>query len=115
MRSPLTRRDLLRSCTFGVGSIALAWLQQQRLVAEPIKPEERHAFDLAGHGGVAGTPGLLVGCAFDSSGKLRLIRHHRPGRGRTAPGIFANSALFQVNIVLLSAGRWGGARAWLRP
>jgi hypothetical protein len=46
MHLPFTRRDLLRSCTFGVGSLALAWLERERLFAEPVKPEERHAFDL---------------------------------------------------------------------
>jgi hypothetical protein len=45
---PLTRRQLLQHATFGVGSVALAWLlNEQRLLAEPAKPdlEPRH-FDL---------------------------------------------------------------------
>src|SRR5262245_55393891 len=43
----ISRRDWLRSSTFGVGSVALAWLlKNERLLAEPVKPEfERHAFD----------------------------------------------------------------------
>jgi hypothetical protein len=46
--TPVTRRQLLRESTFGVGSVALAYLlQQERLLAEPVKPdlEPRH-FDL---------------------------------------------------------------------
>src|SRR5207302_2910812 len=47
--SPPTRRELLRDCTFGVGSVALAWLlNEERLLAAPVRPElEKHAFDLA--------------------------------------------------------------------
>jgi hypothetical protein len=45
---PWTRRQLLQSCTFGVGSVALAWLlDQDRLLAEPVKPPlEKQHFDL---------------------------------------------------------------------
>src|SRR5438874_7436340 len=45
---PLTRRQLLHQGTFGVGSVALAWLlHQDRLLAEPTKTDlERKAFDL---------------------------------------------------------------------
>jgi hypothetical protein len=45
---PLTRRQLLQHGTFGVGSVALAWLlNEQRLLAEPAKPDlERKHFDL---------------------------------------------------------------------
>ena len=44
----LTRRQLLHHGTFGVGSVALAWLlNRQRLLAEPAKPDlERKHFDL---------------------------------------------------------------------
>lgn len=45
---PLSRRQLLHRGTFGVGSVALAYLlQRERLLAEPVKPdlEARH-FDL---------------------------------------------------------------------
>jgi hypothetical protein len=43
-----TRRQLLHAGTFGVGSVALAWLlNQDRLLAEPVKPElEKQHFDL---------------------------------------------------------------------
>jgi len=43
-----TRRRLIESGTFGVGSVALAWLlHQERLLAEPVKPDlERPHFDL---------------------------------------------------------------------
>src|SRR5262245_50816973 len=45
---PLNRRELLQHGTFGIGSVALAWLlNQQRLLAEPTKPDlERKHFDL---------------------------------------------------------------------
>ncbi len=45
---PISRRDWLRSSTFGVGSLGLAWLlNQDRLLAEPVRPElEPHHFDL---------------------------------------------------------------------
>ncbi len=45
---PLSRRQLLRDGTFGVGSVALAYLlHQERLLAEPAKPDlERKHFDL---------------------------------------------------------------------
>src|SRR5688572_6523958 len=45
---PLTRRQLLHSGTFGVGSVALAYLlNQERLLANPTvaNPEKQH-FDL---------------------------------------------------------------------
>src|SRR5947209_1486977 len=44
----LTRRQLLHHGTFGVGSVALAWLlNEQRLLAEPARPElEKKHFDL---------------------------------------------------------------------
>src|SRR2546423_2212151 len=44
----LSRRQLLGDATFGVGSVALAWLlNQARLLAEPTKPDlERRHFDL---------------------------------------------------------------------
>lgn len=44
----LTRRRLLASSTFGVGSVALAWLlNEQRLLAEPARPElAPRTFDL---------------------------------------------------------------------
>jgi hypothetical protein len=44
----LTRRQLLHRGTFGIGSVALAWLlNQQRLLAEPAKPDlEKKHFDL---------------------------------------------------------------------
>src|SRR5437763_7866722 len=44
----LTRRQLLHDGTFGIGSVALAWLlNQQRLLAEPAKPDlEKKHFDL---------------------------------------------------------------------
>ena len=43
-----TRRRVLHHGTFGVGSVALAYLlNQQRLLAEPVKPDlERAHFDL---------------------------------------------------------------------
>lgn len=45
---PLNRRQLLHHSTLGVGSMALAWLlNQDRLLAEPAKPDlERKHFDL---------------------------------------------------------------------
>jgi hypothetical protein len=45
---PLSRRQLLRDTTFGVGSVALAHLlQQQCLLAEPLKPDlDKQHFDL---------------------------------------------------------------------
>ena len=45
---PLSRRQLLRDSTFGVGSVALACLlRDQRLLAEPTKPDlERQRYDL---------------------------------------------------------------------
>jgi hypothetical protein len=49
MRSPhLTRRDALHAGTFGIGSVALAWLlDQDRLLAEPKRPElEPKHYDL---------------------------------------------------------------------
>ena len=44
----LSRRELLRASTFGVGSVALAWLlNEERLLANPTRPEpQQHAFDL---------------------------------------------------------------------
>jgi hypothetical protein len=44
----LSRRDVLRSGTFGIGSVALAWLlNRDGLLAEPMKPDlERKHFDL---------------------------------------------------------------------
>jgi hypothetical protein len=44
----LTRRQLLHHSTLGVGSVALAWLlHQERLLAEPMKPDlERKHYDL---------------------------------------------------------------------
>ncbi len=44
----LSRRELLRSCTFGVGSVALAWLlNEERLLAAPVRPElQKQHFDL---------------------------------------------------------------------
>ena len=44
----LTRRQLLQHGTYGVGSVALAWLlNQQRLLAEPAKPNlDKKHFDL---------------------------------------------------------------------
>src|SRR5262245_24437365 len=40
MPFPVTRRDWLRNSTFGVGSVALAWLlERERLLAEPARPE----------------------------------------------------------------------------
>ncbi len=44
----LSRRELLRSCTFGVGSVALAWLlNEERLRAAPVRPElQKQHFDL---------------------------------------------------------------------
>jgi len=43
-----TRRDILHSGTLGVGTVALAWLlNQDRLLAEPLKPDlEKKHFDL---------------------------------------------------------------------
>ena len=42
-----SRRELLHNTTFGVGTIALALLEQQRLRSEPAKPDlERKHFDL---------------------------------------------------------------------
>ncbi|OWK37857.1 DUF1501 domain-containing protein [Fimbriiglobus ruber] len=43
-----TRRDMLHSGTFGVGTVALAWLlNRDKLLAAPVKPElERKQFDL---------------------------------------------------------------------
>lgn len=51
MSSPhgiLSRRELLRSSTFGVGSVALAWLlNEERLLAVPTRPElQKQHFDL---------------------------------------------------------------------
>jgi hypothetical protein len=51
MASPsgiLSRRELLRASTFGVGSVALAWLlNEDRLLAVPARPEvEKPHFDL---------------------------------------------------------------------
>src|SRR5262245_16144883 len=45
---PLTRRELLQSSTFGVGTVALAWLlNQERLLSAPSRPElEKQVFDL---------------------------------------------------------------------
>ena len=45
----ISRRHLLHHGTFGVGSVALACLlQQQRLLAEPVKPDlERKLLDQA--------------------------------------------------------------------
>lgn len=45
---PLTRRQLLQHGTFGVGTVALAWLlNEQRLLAEPPKPDlDPKRFDL---------------------------------------------------------------------
>jgi hypothetical protein len=44
---PISRRELLHRSTYGIGSIALALLEQQRLRGEPAKPElERKHFDL---------------------------------------------------------------------
>src|SRR4051794_36075015 len=45
---PFTRRQLLHRGTFGIGTVALAYLlNQERLLGEPIKPDlERHKFDL---------------------------------------------------------------------
>jgi hypothetical protein len=38
--TPLSRRQVLASCTFGVGSVALAWLlREEGLLAEPLRPE----------------------------------------------------------------------------
>ncbi|HTU19653.1 MAG TPA: DUF1501 domain-containing protein [Gemmataceae bacterium] len=44
----LSRRELLRASTFGVGSAALAWLlNEERLLANPTRPElQKYAFDL---------------------------------------------------------------------
>jgi Protein of unknown function (DUF1501) len=43
----LTRRDALHAGTFGIGSVALAWLlNRDRLLAEPKKPELDRHFDL---------------------------------------------------------------------
>jgi hypothetical protein len=49
MSSFLTRRDALHAGTFGIGSVALAWLlNQDRLLAEPKRPElEPKHFDLS--------------------------------------------------------------------
>ncbi len=46
--SHATRRQFLASSTWGMGSLALAYLlEQDKLLAEPLRPElERHAFDL---------------------------------------------------------------------
>ncbi len=46
---PPTRRELLRDSTFGVGTVALAWLLgEERLLASPVKPDlEPQRFDLA--------------------------------------------------------------------
>lgn len=42
-----TRREFLATSTVGVGSLALAWLlNEDRLLAEPAKPEEPRKFDL---------------------------------------------------------------------
>jgi hypothetical protein len=42
-----TRRQLLASSTFGVGSLALAWLlREEGLLAEPARPEEPRTHDL---------------------------------------------------------------------
>ena len=48
MAPHLSRRDLLHAGTFGIGSVALAWLlREDRLVGEPSKPDlERRAMDL---------------------------------------------------------------------
>src|SRR5438128_1931954 len=44
---PTTRREFLTSSTFGVGSLALAWLlNEDRLRAEPAKPEGPRKYDL---------------------------------------------------------------------
>ena len=45
---PLSRRELLQASTFGVGSVALAWLlNEERLLAAPARPElEKPHFDL---------------------------------------------------------------------
>ena len=47
-RRPLTRRELLQSSTFGVGTVALAWLlDREQLLAAPARPElEKQTFDL---------------------------------------------------------------------
>src|SRR5205085_2332797 len=46
--SRLTRRDALHAGTFGIGSVALAWLlNRDQLLAEPKKPDlDRKHFDL---------------------------------------------------------------------
>jgi hypothetical protein len=48
-RLPFTRRDALHAGTFGIGSVALAWLlDQEHLLAEPKRPElEPKHFDLS--------------------------------------------------------------------
>src|SRR6267154_639006 len=44
---PLTRRDLLHRSTYGIGTLALALLEQQRLLGSPPKPDlEPKRFDL---------------------------------------------------------------------
>jgi hypothetical protein len=45
---PLSRREMLRASTFGVGSVALAWLlNEERLLGAPSRPElEKQHFDL---------------------------------------------------------------------
>jgi len=47
-RRPLTRRELLQSSTFGVGTVALGWLlNREQLLAAPARPElEKQTFDL---------------------------------------------------------------------
>ena len=43
----MNRRELLHNTTYGVGTVALAFLEQQRLRGEPAKPDlERKHFDL---------------------------------------------------------------------
>ena len=43
----LSRRELLHNTTYGVGTLALAFLEQKRLLGEPAKPDlERKHFDL---------------------------------------------------------------------
>jgi hypothetical protein len=43
----LSRRDVLHAGTFGIGTVALAWLlNRDRLLAEPKKPETDRHFDL---------------------------------------------------------------------
>lgn len=47
VRGSLNRRQLLHRSTYGIGTLALAMLEQQRLRAEPAKPDlERKHFDL---------------------------------------------------------------------